>query len=74
MVTLSFSLRLRSKLEAALEDMPGNIGYDATSRNFRLPGVQGNLIFDPSSQLPREVLLETSLEAFGYKMDLFEVC
>lgn len=35
--------------------------------------IQGSMIFDPSSQLPREALLETTLKAFGYSMDIWEV-
>ncbi|XP_020795614.2 LOW QUALITY PROTEIN: apolipoprotein B-100-like [Boleophthalmus pectinirostris] len=66
---------LRSKLEEALTDIvvaPPGLQM-SNSQNFRLPGVQGNLIFDVNSQLPREVLLETTLDAFGYKMDVFEL-
>ena len=36
--------------------------------------IQGNSVFDPSSQLPREMMLETTLKAFGFNMDLWEVC
>ncbi|XP_033846420.1 apolipoprotein B-100-like [Periophthalmus magnuspinnatus] len=65
---------LRSKLEQVMQDAEAPQGLFAPeSRNFRLPGVQGNLIFDPNSQLPREALLETTLEAFGFKMDIFEL-
>lgn len=35
--------------------------------------IQGSMIFDPSNQLPREALLETTLKAFGYSMDMWEV-
>uniref|UniRef100_A0A3B4AT09 Vitellogenin domain-containing protein n=1 Tax=Periophthalmus magnuspinnatus TaxID=409849 RepID=A0A3B4AT09_9GOBI len=63
-----------SKLEQVMQDAEAPQGLFAPeSRNFRLPGVQGNLIFDPNSQLPREALLETTLEAFGFKMDIFEL-
>lgn len=51
------------------------------SRNYKLgvthdnmeASIQGSMIFDPSSQLPREALLETTLKAFGYSMDMWEV-
>lgn len=71
----SFLFRLRSKLTEALQDtdVDAHSDYASKSRNYRLPNVQGNIIFDPNSQLPREVLLETTLEAFGYKKDIFEV-
>lgn len=56
--------------------------YITKSRNYKLgvahknmhANIQGNVIFDPSNQLPKEVLLETTLEAFGYSMDIWEVC
>lgn len=56
--------------------------YATKSRNYKLglaqgsmqAAVLGNVVFDPSSQLPREVLLETTLKAFGFSMDLWEVC
>lgn len=68
----------------ALQDTEVATHYDYTtkSRNYKLgvglestqAGIQGNIIFDPSSQLPREVLLETTLKAFGFNMDIWEVC
>lgn len=58
--------------------------YTQLSRNYKMdvlmPGkdvmgsnMQGSIIFDPSSQLPREVMLETTLKAFGYNLDVIEV-
>ncbi len=58
--------------------------YTQLSRNYKMdvfmPGkdvmgsnMQGSIIFDPSSQLPREVMLETTLKAFGYNLDFIEV-
>lgn len=63
-------------------DVATNNDYTTKSHNYKLgmahesmqANIQGNIIFDPSSQLPREVLLETTLKAFGYNMDLWEVC
>ncbi|XP_043075498.1 apolipoprotein B-100-like [Puntigrus tetrazona] len=57
--------------------------YTQLSRNYKMdlfmPGkdvmgssTQGSIIFDPSSQLPREVMLETTLKAFGYNLDFIE--
>lgn len=56
--------------------------YTTMSRNYKMgvanenmqATVQGNVFFDPTSQLPREVLLETTLKAFGFSMDIWEVC
>lgn len=63
-------------------DVATHSDYTTQSRNYKLgvayesmlAGIQGNIVFDPSSQLPREVLLETTLKAFGYNMDIWEVC
>ncbi|XP_041660813.1 apolipoprotein B-100-like [Cheilinus undulatus] len=62
------------KILDALEDpeVITHSDYTTMSRNYKLSGVQGNIIFDPSSQLPREVLLETTLKAFGFNMDVWE--
>ncbi|XP_068199369.1 apolipoprotein B-100-like [Antennarius striatus] len=55
--------------------------FDATkSRSYKLDmsqgnsvlDVHGNVIFDPSSQLPREVMLESTLKIFGFSMDIWE--
>lgn len=59
-------------------DVATHNDYTTTSRNYMLDTeyghMQGHVIFDPNNQLPREVLLETTLEAFGYSMDIWEVC
>uniref|UniRef100_A0A671W5P2 Vitellogenin domain-containing protein n=1 Tax=Sparus aurata TaxID=8175 RepID=A0A671W5P2_SPAAU len=55
--------------------------YTTKSRNYKLgmayenmgTSAQGHIIFDSSNQLPREVLLETTLKAFGFNMDVWEV-
>lgn len=55
--------------------------YTSKSRNYKLgvtyedmqASVQGSVFFDPSGNLPREVLLETTLKAFGFNMDVWEV-
>jgi len=37
--------------------------------------IEGNLVFDPSSYLPKESMLKTTLTVFGIaSLDLFEVC
>lgn len=56
--------------------------YTTKSRNYKLgmayenmgASAQGHVVFDSSNQLPREVLLETTLKAFGFNMDVWEVC
>ncbi|KAM4600709.1 apolipoprotein B-100-like [Polymixia lowei] len=62
-------------------DVATHTEYTTMSRNYKLgvahesiqANIQSNIIFDPASQLPREALLETTLQAFGYNMDLWEV-
>ena len=78
--------RLSKEIAEALEGIEIDVSGDITqySRNFKMDAsmpqdtiqtsMQGNLIFDPSSQLPREVMLETTLKAFGQKLDIWEVC
>uniref|UniRef100_A0A4W5MPT2 Vitellogenin domain-containing protein n=1 Tax=Hucho hucho TaxID=62062 RepID=A0A4W5MPT2_9TELE len=55
--------------------------YTTMSRNYKMDAalnnmktsMQGNMIFDPTSQLPKEIMLETTLKAFGYNMDMWEI-
>ncbi|KAJ3607020.1 hypothetical protein NHX12_026535 [Muraenolepis orangiensis] len=62
-------------------DVPTHTDYTTLSRNYKLgtageymlTNTQGNMIFDPSSHLPREVMLETTMTVFGYTMDMWEV-
>ncbi|KAG7270489.1 hypothetical protein CRUP_032785, partial [Coryphaenoides rupestris] len=62
-------------------DVPTHTDYTTLSRNYKLgmahesmqANTQGNVIFDLSSQLPREVMLQTTMEVFGYTMDMWEV-
>ncbi|XP_032441081.1 apolipoprotein B-100-like [Xiphophorus hellerii] len=61
-------------------DISTHHDYTTKSRNYQLgiahknteASIQGNVIFDPNNQLPREVLLETTLKAFGYSLDIWE--
>lgn len=73
---------LGKKIVDALQDtgVTTHSDYTTKSRNYKLgvahesmlASIQGNIVFDPSSQLPREVLLETTLKAFGFNMDIWE--
>ncbi|XP_010876759.2 apolipoprotein B-100 [Esox lucius] len=55
--------------------------YTTSSRNYKMDAgmndmqtsMQGNMIFDPTSQLPKEIMLETTLKAFGYNIDMLEI-
>lgn len=48
---------------------------DATkfSRNYKIGSLEGNMIFDNEKKLPTEVMLEMTLNAFGYDIDMVEV-
>ncbi|KAM6992474.1 apolipoprotein B-100-like [Tautogolabrus adspersus] len=67
--------KLGRKIVDALEDTEviAHGEYSTQSRNYKLSGIQGNIVFDPSSQIPREMLLETTLKAFGFNMDVWEI-
>lgn len=43
------------------------------SRNYKMGSVEGNMIFEENSYLPKEVMLEMTLKAFGYDIDMLEV-
>ncbi|XP_029903069.1 apolipoprotein B-100-like [Myripristis murdjan] len=75
--------KLASRMMEVLQtsDVDTHADYTTMSRNYKLgmaqdgmmADMQGNIIFDPSSHLPREVMLETTLKVFGYNMDMWEV-
>ncbi|XP_029281256.1 apolipoprotein B-100-like [Cottoperca gobio] len=81
--TDSETQKLGQKIMEALQDtdVATHSDYITKSRNYKLgmahesiqAAIQGNMIFDASSQLPREMLLETTLKAFGFNMDLWEI-
>lgn len=43
------------------------------SRNYKMGSLEGNLIFEGTSYLPKEVMLEMTLKAFGYDIEMLEV-
>ncbi|KAJ0061151.1 hypothetical protein NL108_008834, partial [Boleophthalmus pectinirostris] len=43
------------------------------SRNLKLGVLQSNVIFEGVSYLPKEVMLEMTLKAFGFDLDMMEV-
>lgn len=70
-----FPPRLRRKIrDALLDNVIGPIMNPAEfSRNYRIGSVAGNMIFEGTSYLPKEVMLEMTLKAFGYDIDMMEV-
>lgn len=67
--------RLRQKILDALQGNEVGPIMDPTkfSRNYKIGSVEGNMIFEGSSYLPKEVMLEMTLKAFGYEIDMMEV-
>lgn len=49
------------------------MGATKFSRNYKMGSVEGNLIFEGNSYLPKEAMLEMTLRAFGYDMHMMEV-
>ncbi|XP_036405455.1 apolipoprotein B-100-like [Megalops cyprinoides] len=77
---------LRRKIIEAMQDneVTTHFEYTKFSRNYKLDTsvatedplmatMQGNMIFDPTGYVPKEVMLETTLKAFGYNLDMLEV-
>ncbi|KAL1783421.1 apolipoprotein B-100 [Sigmodon hispidus] len=80
---------LKTLIKNALENsqLPTIMDFKKFSRNYQisksvsLPSldpvsakIEGNLIFDPSSYLPKESMLKTTLTVFGFaSADLFEI-
>uniref|UniRef100_A0A8L0DVA8 Apolipoprotein B n=1 Tax=Oncorhynchus mykiss TaxID=8022 RepID=A0A8L0DVA8_ONCMY len=70
--------QIRQYIEEALQNHqhPAN-PFTTMSRNYKMDtamgSMKGNMIFDSTDSLPKEVLLETTLKAFGYNSDMLEV-
>ncbi|XP_064159415.1 apolipoprotein B-100 isoform X1 [Anguilla rostrata] len=74
----------KMKLQDALENQAGPQFLDMfkLSHNYkmetpsRIPiqtSMESNMIFDSTGYMPRELMLDTTLKAFGYNYDMFEV-
>ncbi|KAM4600708.1 apolipoprotein B-100-like [Polymixia lowei] len=66
---------LREKIMDALQGNEVGTVMDPTkfSRNYKIGSVEGNMIFEGTSYLPKEVMLEMTLKAFGYDIDMMEI-
>ncbi|XP_073348554.1 apolipoprotein B-100-like [Pagrus major] len=66
---------LRQKIRDALQGNEVRSIMDPTkfSRNYKIGSVEGNMIFEGTSYLPKEVMLEMTLKAFGYDIDMMEI-
>lgn len=69
------SHRLRQMIRAALQGNEIGPIMDRTkfSHSYKIGSVKGNVIFEGTSYLPKEVMLEMTLKAFGYDIDMMEV-
>ncbi|XP_019714283.1 apolipoprotein B-100-like, partial [Hippocampus comes] len=65
---------LRQKIRDAIQDNEIGPVMNPTkfSRNYRMGSVEGNMIFEGTSYLPKEAMLEMTLKAFGFDIDMME--
>lgn len=70
-----FLYRLRQKIIDALQGNEVGTVMDPIkfSRNYKVGSIEGNMIFEGASYLPKEIMLEMTLNAFGFDVDMFEV-
>ncbi|XP_050993857.1 apolipoprotein Bb, tandem duplicate 1 [Labeo rohita] len=66
---------LRDKILYALQGNEIRPSTDPTkySRNYKIGSLEGNVIFESEELLPNEVILEMTMNAFGYDIDMFEI-
>ncbi|XP_035802604.2 apolipoprotein B-100-like [Amphiprion ocellaris] len=66
---------LRQKIRDALQGNEIGTIMDPTkfSRNYKIGSLEGNMIFEDTSYLPKEVMLEMTLKAFGFDIDMMEI-
>ncbi|XP_077365952.1 apolipoprotein Bb, tandem duplicate 1 [Festucalex cinctus] len=66
---------LRQKIRDAIQDNEIGPITDPTkfSRNYRMGSIEGNVIFESTSYLPKEAMLEMTLKAFGFDVDMMEI-
>ncbi|XP_027021973.2 apolipoprotein Bb, tandem duplicate 1 [Tachysurus fulvidraco] len=72
--TAAATKELRQKILDTLQGNEVGNPMDATkfSRNYKIGSLEGNMIFDKENELPTEVMLEMTLNAFGYDIDMVE--
>uniref|UniRef100_A0A8C6TY30 Apolipoprotein Bb, tandem duplicate 2 n=1 Tax=Neogobius melanostomus TaxID=47308 RepID=A0A8C6TY30_9GOBI len=70
-----FTQELRQRIFDAAQDNKLGPVEDSLkfSRNLRVGLVQSNMIFEGASYLPKEVMLEMTLKAFGFDLEMMEV-
>lgn len=66
--------RIKEYIESALKDHSIATGMSSNHKvDSPLGSLGGSIIFDNMNTLPKEVMLETTLKAFDYSLDFFEV-
>lgn len=70
-----FFHRIRDKIYEAMKNtaIEPIINPTKFSGNYKLGSLESNMIFDRSSYLPKEVMLDMTLKAFGFEIDMMEV-
>ncbi|XP_073709018.1 apolipoprotein Bb, tandem duplicate 1 [Garra rufa] len=73
--TAADTKELREKILNALQGNEIRPSTDPTkySRNYKIGSLEGNVIFESEELLPNEVILEMTMNAFGYDIDMFEI-
>ncbi|KAG7270492.1 hypothetical protein CRUP_032788, partial [Coryphaenoides rupestris] len=66
---------LREKILNALQgnEIGKIMDSNKLSGNYKMGFIEGNVIFEGTSYLPKEVMLEMTLKAFGYDIDMMEI-
>ncbi|CAN9507872.1 unnamed protein product [Ophioblennius macclurei] len=73
--TVPETLELRQKILEALQGNEVGPTMDPIrfSRNYKIGSLEGNMLFDSSSYLPKEIMLDMALTAFGFDIDMVEI-
>ncbi|XP_051500925.1 apolipoprotein B-100-like [Myxocyprinus asiaticus] len=69
------TLELRQKILEAFQGNEIGTVMDPTkfSRNYKIGSLEGNMIFESAKELPKEVMLDMTLNAFGFDVDMVEI-
>ncbi|XP_065112516.1 apolipoprotein B-100 isoform X1 [Paramisgurnus dabryanus] len=73
--TVPETLKLRQKILDAFQgnDVETLMDPSKFSRFYQMGSLEGNMIFESPEEMPREVMLDMTLNAFGFDMDLVEI-
>ncbi|KAK2856131.1 hypothetical protein Q5P01_004866 [Channa striata] len=73
--TESETKELRQKIRTVLQGkaIEPVVDLSSLSRNYKFESAEGNIIFDGTGYLPREIMLEMTLKAFGFDAEMMEI-